>query len=211
MTSRANATHGAGIHPGHVDQCFGITKAYTTRVGNGPFPSELSLDEGPGMHMAQVGNEYGTTTGRPRRTGWLDMVALRESNRINGYTGLVVTKLDVLGGLDELKICIGYEMDGRTLHVMPTTSEDLARCTPIYETHQGFPAMSQDDWIAMADASRLEGTGFDAFPRVIRKYIERIEHLAGVPIVSVGVGPDRRASVASRGGPFDFPANEATF
>ena len=211
VTSRANATHGAGIHPGHVDQCFGITKAYTTRVGNGPFPSELSLDEGPGMYMAQVGNEYGTTTGRPRRTGWLDMVALRESNRINGYTGLVVTKLDVLGGMDELKICIGYEMEGRTLHVMPTTSEDLARCTPIYETHEGFPTMSQDDWIAMADASRSEGTGFDAFPEVIRKYIERIEHLAEVPIVSVGVGPDRRASVASRGGPFDFPADEATF
>ena len=211
VTSRANATHGAGIHPGHVDQCFGITKAYTTRVGNGPFPTELSLEEGPGKHMAQVGNEFGTTTGRPRRTGWLDMVALRESNRINGYTGLVVTKLDVLGGLDELKICIGYEMDGRTLHVMPTTSEDLARCTPIYETHQGFPAMSQDDWIAMADASRSEGSGFDAFPEVIRKYIERIEHLAGVPIVSVGVGPDRRASIASRGGPFDFPADEATF
>ena len=91
VTSRANATHGAGIHPGHVEECFGITKAYTTRVGNGPFPTELSLEEGPGQHMAQIGNEYGTTTGRPRRTGWLDMVALRESNRINGYTGLVVT------------------------------------------------------------------------------------------------------------------------
>ncbi|HIG38480.1 MAG TPA: adenylosuccinate synthase [Candidatus Poseidoniales archaeon] len=211
VTSRANATHGAGIHPGHVDQCFGITKAYTTRVGNGPFPSELSLEGGPGMHMAQVGNEYGTTTGRPRRTGWLDMVALRESNRINGYTGLVVTKLDVLGGLDELRICIGYELDGRTLHVMPTTSEDLARCTPIYETHPGFPAISMDEWIAMADASRSEGTGFDTFPEVIKKYIARIEYLVGVPIVSVGVGPDRRASVASRGGPFDFPADEATF
>jgi len=211
VTSRANATHGAGIHPGHVDQCFGITKAYTTRVGNGPFPSELPLEGGPGMHMAQVGNEYGTTTGRPRRTGWLDMVALRESNRINGYTGLVVTKLDVLGGLDELKICIGYEMDGRTLHVMPTTSEDLARCTPIYETHPGFPAISMDEWLVMADTSRLEDTGFDSFPEVIRKYIARIEHLAGVPIVSVGVGPDRRASVVSKGGPFDFPADEATF
>ena len=211
VTSRANATHGAGIHPGHVDQCFGITKAYTTRVGNGPFPSELPLDEGPGMHMAQVGNEYGTTTGRPRRTGWLDMVALRESNRINGYTGLVVTKLDVLGDLDELKICIGYEMDGQTLHVMPTTSEDLAHCSPIYETHPGFPSMSQEDWVAMAEASRSEGTGFDAFPEVIRDYLRRIEQLAGVPIVSVGVGPDRRASIASKGGPFDLPADEATF
>ena len=211
VTSRANATHGAGIHPGHVDQCFGITKAYTTRVGNGPFPSELPLDEGPGMHMAHVGNEYGTTTGRPRRTGWLDMVALRESNRINGYTGLVVTKLDVLGDLDELRICIGYEMDGQTLHVMPTTSEDLAHCSPIYETHPGFPAMSQEDWIAMAETSRSEGTGFDAFPEVIRDYLRRIEQLAGVPIVSVGVGPDRRASIASKGGPFDLPADEATF
>ena len=211
VTSRANATHGAGIHPGHVDQCFGITKAYTTRVGNGPFPSELPLDEGPGMHMAQVGNEYGTTTGRPRRTGWLDMVALRESNRINGYTGLVVTKLDVLGDLDELRICIGYEMDGQTLHVMPTTSEDLAHCSPIYETHPGFPSMSQEDWVAMAEASRSEGTGFDAFPEVIRDYLRRIEQLAGVPIVSVGVGPDRRASIASKGGPFDLPADEATF
>ena len=211
VTSRANATHGAGIHPGHVDQCFGITKAYTTRVGNGPFPSELPLDEGPGMHMAQVGNEYGTTTGRPRRTGWLDMVALRESNRINGYTGLVVTKLDVLGDLDELKICIGYEMDAQTLHVMPTTSEDLARCSPIYETHPGFPSMSQEDWVAMAEASRSEDTGFDAFPEVIRDYLRRIEQLAGVPIVSVGVGPDRRASIASKGGPFALPADEATF
>tara|TARA_B100001167_G_scaffold5994_1_gene3456 strand:- start:152 stop:832 length:681 start_codon:yes stop_codon:yes gene_type:complete len=211
VTSRANATHGAGIHPGHVDQCFGISKAYTTRVGNGPFPSELSLDEGPGKHMAQVGNEYGTTTGRPRRTGWLDMVALRESHRINGYTGLVITKLDVLGGLDELKICIGYEMNGKTLHVMPTTSEDLARCSPIYETHTGFPAMTQDEWINMAEASRSEGVGFDAMPVAIRAYIERIEHLAGVPVVSIGVGPDRQASIAKAGGPFDFPSVEATF
>ncbi|MCH2268472.1 MAG: adenylosuccinate synthase [Candidatus Poseidoniales archaeon] len=211
VTSRANATHGAGIHPGHVDQCFGISKAYTTRVGNGPFPSELSLDEGPGMHMAQIGNEYGTTTGRPRRTGWLDMVALRESNRINGYTGLVITKLDVLGGLDELKICVGYEMDGRTLHVMPTTSEDLARCSPIYETHPGFPALSDEEWVAMADRASSEGTGFDAMPDVIREYIARIEHLAGVPVVSIGVGPDRRASIAKTGGPFDLPSVEATF
>ena len=211
VTSRANATHGAGIHPGHVEECFGITKAYTTRVGNGPFPTELSLEEGPGQHMAQIGNEYGTTTGRPRRTGWLDMVALRESNRINGYTGLVVTKLDVLGGLDELKICVGYEMDGKTIHVMPTTSEDLARCKPIYETHVGFPSLSLDEWIEMADSSRNEGTGFDAFPDVIKQYIERIESLAGIPVVSVGVGPDRRASVASKGGPFDFPSAEATF
>jgi len=139
------------------------------------------------------------------------MVALRESNRINGYTGLVVTKLDVLGGLDELKICVGYEMDGKTIHMMPTTSENLARCKPIYETHVGFPSLSLDEWIEMADSSRNDGTGFDAFPDVIKQYIERIESLAGIPVVSVGVGPDRRASVASKGGPFDFPSAEATF
>ena len=139
------------------------------------------------------------------------MVALRESNRINGYTGLVVTKLDVLGGLDELKICVGYEMDGKTIHVMPTTSEDLARCKPIYETHEGFSSLSLDDWIEMAEASRNDGTGFDTFPDVIKQYIERIETLAGVPVVSVGVGPDRRASVASKEGPFDFYTAEATF
>ena len=138
VTSRANATHGAGIHPGHVDQCFGITKAYTTRVGNGPFPSELPLEGGPGMHMAQVGNEYGTTTGRPRRTGWLDMVALRESNRINGYTGLVVTKLDVLGGLDELKICTAYELDGNRSQQFPSHVDDLRRVMPVYETLSGW-------------------------------------------------------------------------
>ena len=104
VVGRANATHGAGIHPGHITECFGITKAYCTRVGNGPFPSELSLEEGAGQHMAQVGHEFGTTTGRPRRTGWLDIVALKEAHRISGYSGLVVTKLDVLGGLDEIKI-----------------------------------------------------------------------------------------------------------
>jgi len=139
------------------------------------------------------------------------MVALRESNRINGYTGLVVTKLDVLGGLDKLKICVGYEMNGKTIHVMPTTSEDLALCRPIYETHEGFPSLTLDEWIQMAEASRTEGTGFDSFPEVIRHYIERIETLSGVPVVSVGVGPDRSASVASKGGPFDFPAAKATF
>tara|TARA_A100001037_G_scaffold170862_1_gene153476 strand:+ start:457 stop:1410 length:954 start_codon:yes stop_codon:yes gene_type:complete len=150
ITCRANATHGAGIHPGHIDNCFGITKAYTTRVGNGPFPTELSLEEGPGKQMSVVGHEFGTTTGRPRRTGWLDAVALNESNRLNGYSGLVVTKLDVLGGLDELKICTAYEMDGKTIHHLPASSEDLGRCSPIYETHPGFPDLDEKDWLAMA-------------------------------------------------------------
>ena len=210
ITCRANATHGAGIHPGHIEQCYGITKAYTTRVGNGPFPTELSLEEGPGKQMSVVGHEFGTTTGRPRRTGWLDAVALNESQRLNGYTGLVVTKLDVLGGLDELKICISYELDGQVISHLPSSSEELSRCKPVYESHPGFPAMEEEEWIQIAEESR-NGGGIDSLPSSIRAYLTRIEEISGVPVVSVGVGPDRLASIASSGGPFDIELSEATF
>ena len=210
ITCRANATHGAGIHPGHIEQCYGITKAYTTRVGNGPFPTELSLEEGPGKQMSVVGHEFGTTTGRPRRTGWLDAVALNESQRLNGYTGLVVTKLDVLGGLDELKICTSYELDGQVISHLPSSSEELSRCKPVYESHPGFPAMEEEEWIQIAEESR-NGGGIDSLPSSIRAYLTRIEEISGVPVVSVGVGPDRLASIASAGGPFDIELSEATF
>ncbi len=210
VTCRANATHGAGIHPGHIGECFGITKAYTTRVGNGPFPTELSLDEGPGKQMSEIGHEFGTTTGRPRRTGWLDAVALKESQRLNGYTGLVVTKLDVLGGLEELKICTSYELDGERIQHFPASSEDLGRCVPVYETHPGFPALEPGDWIELAEKSRLDG-GIESLPENVRDYLLRIQDLSGVTVVSVGVGPDRLASIASSGGPFDVQLSEATF
>ena len=210
ITCRANATHGAGIHPGHIEQCYGITKAYTTRVGNGPFPTELSLEEGPGKQMSVVGHEFGTTTGRPRRTGWLDAVALNESQRLNGYTGLVVTKLDVLGGLEELKICTSYELDGQVISHLPSSSEELSRCKPVYESHPGFPAMEEEEWIQIAEESR-NGGGIDSLPSSIRAYLTRIEEISGVPVVSVGVGPDRLASIASSGGPFDIELSEATF
>ena len=211
VTSRANATHGAGIHPGHVENCFGISKAYTTRVGNGPFPTELPYDTGPGNHMAMIGHEFGTTTGRPRRTGWLDMVSLRDSHRINGYTGIVLTKLDVLGGLDELKICTGYDLDGQIIDYMPTSSHDLARCKPIYERHQGFPALKEQEWIDMAELSRSDSKGFEVLPETALSYVRRIEELSGIPIVSIGIGPDRRASIASLGGPFDVDPEVITF
>ena len=210
VTCRANATHGAGIHPGHIGECFGITKAYTTRVGNGPFPTELSLDEGPGKQMSEVGHEFGTTTGRPRRTGWLDAVALKESQRLNGYTGLVVTKLDVLGGLDELKICTSYELDGQRIQHFPASSEDLGRCIPVYESHPGFPSLEASDWIELAEESRVRG-GIESLPENIRDYLMRVQELSGVAVVSVGVGPDRLASIASSGGPFDVQLSEATF
>ena len=210
ITCRANATHGAGIPPGHLEQCYGITKAYTTRVGNGPFPTELSLEEGPGKQMSVVGHEFGTTTGRPRRTGWLDAVALNESQRLNGYTGLVVTKLDVLGGLDELKICTSYELDGKEIFHLPSSSEELSRCKPVYESHPGFPAMEEEECIQIAEESR-NGGGIDSLPSSIRAYLTRIEEISGVPVVSVGVGPDRLASIASAGGPFDIELSVATF
>ena len=211
VVGRANASHGAGIHPGHVTECFGITKAYCTRVGNGPFPTELSLEEGPGHHMAQIGHEFGTTTGRPRRTGWLDIVALKDADRTSGYSGLVVTKLDVLGGLEEIKICIGYQLDGKPISYVPTLAEDLDRCVAVYETHPGFPAMSDDDWIDMAERSRTEGSGFAAMPAAVRNIVDRIEQLSGISVVCVGVGPDRKASIARKDGPFDIAWGEATF
>jgi len=211
VVGRANASHGAGIHPGHVTECFGITKAYCTRVGNGPFPTELSLEEGPGHHMAQIGHEFGTTTGRPRRTGWLDIVALKDADRTSGYSGLVVTKLDVLGGLDEIKICIGYQLDGKPISYVPTLAEDLGRCVAVYETHPGFPAMSDEDWIDMAERSRTEGSGFAAMPAAVRNIVDRIEQLSGISVVCVGVGPDRKASIARKDGPFDIAWGEATF
>jgi adenylosuccinate synthase len=211
VVGRANASHGAGIHPGHVTECFGITKAYCTRVGNGPFPTELSLEEGPGHHMAQIGHEFGTTTGRPRRTGWLDIVALKDADRTSGYSGLVVTKLDVLGGLEEIKICIGYQLDGKPISYVPTLAEDLDRCVAVYETHPGFPAMSDEDWIDMAERSRTEGSGFAAMPDAVRNIVDRIEQLSGISVVCVGVGPDRKASIARKDGPFDIAWGEATF
>jgi len=210
ITCRANATHGAGIHPGHIEECFGITKAYTTRVGNGPFPTELSLDEGPGKQMSELGHEFGTTTGRPRRTGWLDLVALKDSQRLNGYTGLVMTKLDVLGGLDELRVCIAYELDGKKIHHLPASTDDLSRCEPVYVDHPGFPSLGLDEWISLADESR-KGSGIESLPGTVKEYISMIEQHVGVPVVSVGVGPDRMASVASTGGPFDVHLDKATF
>ena len=125
VTSRGNASHGAGIHPGHIDRVVGITKAYITRVGNGAMPTEL--DDESGAHMASVGHEFGTTTGRPRRCGWFDAVVMRHAQRINGFTEIALTKLDVLGGLDVLKICVAYELDGKEIHEMPPQA--LSTCS----------------------------------------------------------------------------------
>jgi adenylosuccinate synthase len=193
VTSRGNATHGAGIHPGHVEEVIGIVKAYTTRVGAGPMPSELFDSDGD--HMSDVGHEFGTTTGRRRRCGWLDLVVLRHSNRVNGFTSMAMTKLDVLGGIDPLKICVGYRLDGREIHEMPSSSAVLARCEPVLIEMPGFPNEPLEVWLDLANRAAEEGTGFSVLPAAAQAYIRHAEDLLGVPITSVGVGPDRDATI----------------
>lgn len=193
VTSRGNATHGAGIHPGHVEDVIGITKAYITRVGHGAMPTEL--DDEAGHHLGTVGHEFGTTTGRKRRCGWFDAVVMRHAQRINGFTGLALTKLDVLGGLDELKICVAYELDGKEITEMPASASALARCNPIYVTMPGFPELPLSEWLAMAVHANEAKKGISVLPVAAQHYIAKLEALVGVPCVSVGVGPDRDATI----------------
>ena len=193
VTSRGNSTHGAGIHPGHVSEVIGITKAYITRVGNGAMPTEL--EDEVGDHLGTVGHEFGTTTGRKRRCGWFDAVVMRHAHRINGFTGLALTKLDVLGGLDELNICVAYELDGKEIREMPSSASALARCKPIYITMPGFPSHSLAEWLGIAKKANDEGLGYSVLPSAAQHYIKQIESLVGVPCTSVGVGPDRDATI----------------
>jgi adenylosuccinate synthase len=180
------ACAGAGIGPTAISAVVGITKAYATRVGGGPFPTELN-DE-VGQRLRDVGVEYGSTTGRPRRCGWMDAVALRLAVRVNGMTEIALTKLDVLGGHETLKICVAYELDGERLSAPPY--DDLDRVTPVYETLPGF---SED----------ISGCRVRAdLPENARLYIERIEELVGCKVGIISVGPDREAT-ADVSNPFD--------
>ena len=193
VTSRGNAGHGAGIHPGHVQDVIGITKAYITRVGHGAMPTEL--EDEVGDHLGTIGHEFGTTTGRKRRCGWFDAVVMRHAQRVNGFTGLALTKLDVLGGLEELNICVAYELDGNEILEMPASATALARCNPIYITMPGFPGHSLEEWLAIAKKANTEGAGYAALPTAAQLYIKKIEAIVGVPCTSVGVGPDRDATI----------------
>jgi len=175
------AATGTGIGPQLLDYVLGIVKAYTTRVGTGPFPTELTDDVGAGL--AKRGNEFGSVTGRPRRCGWLDVPALRRSFEINGVDGLCITKLDVLDGMPELRICIGYMMDGAKVDLIPTGADAVSRCIPIYETLPGWKD------------STLGAQSFDALPANARSYLARVEALAGVPIAMVSTGPDREETI----------------
>ena len=183
-----NASAGAGVGPGMLHYILGITKAYCTRVGGGPFPTELDWEtEGtPGYHMSIVGAEKGVTTGRSRRCGWFDAALLKRSAQVNGLSGLCITKLDVLDGLDELKLCTGYELDGQTTDILPMGADDIARCVPIYES---MPGWSQ---------SSVGVTQYDQLPPAAQRYLKRIEEVTGVPVHMISTSPDRDHTILLR-------------
>ena len=176
-----NAAAGAGVGPSLLHYVLGITKAYCTRVGGGPFPTELEWEKKgtPGYHMSTVGAEKGVTTGRSRRCGWFDAALLKRSAQVNGLTGLCITKLDVLDGLEELKLCVGYELDGAKVDLLPMGAEEIARCVPIYQSMPGWTD------------STVGVTRYDELPVNARKYLERIEEVTGVPIAMISTSPDR--------------------
>jgi adenylosuccinate synthase len=183
-TTAGFAATGSGSGPRQIDYVLGITKAYTTRVGSGPFPTEL-LDE-MGEHLARRGHEFGATTGRARRCGWFDAVALRRAQQLNSVSGLCVTKLDVLDGLDEIRICVGYDTPSGRLQSVPIGAEALAQVTPIYEALPGW------------SESTVGISEWDALPLNARRYLERIAEIAETPIDIVSTGPDRADTIVLR-------------
>lgn len=183
-----NAAAGSGVGPGMLHYVLGITKAYCTRVGGGPFPTELDWEVPgtPGYHMSTVGAEKGVTTGRSRRCGWFDAALLKRSAQVNGLTGLCITKLDVLDGLAELKLCTGYELDGARIDILPMGADDIERCVPIFETIPGW------------SDSTVGVTEYDKLPASARAYLQRIQEVTGVPIHVVSTSPDRDHTIMMR-------------
>ena len=175
------ASVGSGVGPRHLDYILGIMKAYTTRVGSGPFPTELHDDIG--KRLAERGNEFGSVTGRPRRCGWLDMVSLRRSIQLNSLSGFCVTKLDVLDGLETVRICVKYRLNGKEITVPPTDATELAACEPIYEDLPGW----QESTAGVKTLSAL--------PKNAQRYVSRIKELAGIPIDILSTGPDRNETI----------------
>jgi adenylosuccinate synthase len=180
-TVAGNAATGSGIGPTEIDTVIGISKAYSTRVGGGPYPTELKDDVGE--KLRQVGHEFGATTGRPRRTGWADAVALRYAARVNGMDGLAITKLDVLTGFSEIKVAVAYRLGGKVVDEMPCDIDELARCEPVYETLPG--------WSEKLDGVRAWG----GLPQNARSYVERLAKLVGVKVMAVSVGADRGETI----------------
>jgi adenylosuccinate synthase len=183
-TVAAGACSGSGLGPTTIDSVIGICKAYTTRVGGGPFPTELTgaMDE----RLRRAGEEFGATTGRPRRTGWLDVAALRYAVRVNGLQGLAMTKLDVLRGVSPIKVCVGYRLGGKPQDEIPLDPEDIVQAEPIYEEIEGFAEEIQ---------SKRE---FDDLPAGAKRFVRRVEALTETPICLVSVGPSRNETIVLR-------------
>ena len=183
-----NAAAGAGVGPGMLHYILGITKAYTTRVGSGPFPTELDIGAfgSVGHHLSTVGQERGTVTGRARRCGWLDAAALKRAIIINGVSGLCITKLDVLDTLAEIKVCIGYKLHGQDVDILPLDADDIAACQPVFETFPGWPG------------STFGITHWDDLPANAKAYLLRVQQLIGAPIDMVSTGPDRDHTILLR-------------
>jgi len=183
-TTAGGAATGSGMGLLNFDYVLGITKAYTTRVGSGPFPTELHNELGG--HLAKRGHEFGSTTGRPRRCGWFDAVALRRASQLNSISGLCITKLDVLDGLDTIRICVGYMMDGSLRVTPPDGAEAFDGCEPVYED---FPGWSE---------STVGIQKFEDLPAAARNYLKRIEEFVETPVDIVSTGPDREETIILR-------------
>ena len=180
-TTAGGVSNGIGVGPNMIKNVVGIAKAYTTRVGKGPFPTELENETGEWIR--EKGHEYGTTTGRSRRCGWLDVVILKSTARVCGLTSLVLTKIDTLANLDKIKVCVGYNFEGKVIDYFPASLEDLAKCEPIYEEFDGW-----DDSVANARS-------YDELPENAKKYLKRIEELTDTKISIVSVGPKRDQTI----------------
>jgi len=187
-TVSGGAASGSGVGPTSFDYVLGITKAYTTRVGSGPFPTEL-FDKF-GEHLAKQGHEFGSTTGRARRCGWFDAVSLRRSNQLNGITGLCITKLDVLDGLDTIQICTGYRCDGEIRYTPPIGADAYEKCEPVYIEMQGW----KDSTVGI--------TNYDELPENAKTYLTKVEEIAETPIAIISTGPDRVETIILNN-PFD--------
>ena len=182
-----NACAGAGVSPRSISRVVGVVKAYTTRVGEGPLPTEQENEVG--RKLLERGGEFGTTTGRPRRCGWLDLVVVRHSCRLNGIDGIILTKLDVLGGIGKTKICKAYELDGKKTETFPSTMAMLGRCKPIYDELDGWADMPAQEMVALAKK------GYSALPREMREYVRYVEKGTGVKVEIASIGPEREATI----------------
>ncbi len=189
-TTSGGATTGTGVPPNRIDDVIGVVKAYTTRVGEGPFPTELR--DGLGAEMARVGDEFGATTGRPRRCGWFDAVVARYAVMVNGVNWWAITKLDVLDGFDTIKICVGYELDGERIDHLPGHIRRFGACRPIYEELPGWKCVTR------------HARSWEELPKACRAYIRRIEELTCAPAGFVSVGPKRDETILTPAAPADL-------